>query len=73
MELRWIPGRRGYEGNEKAEELAKKETITPFIDTEPECGMSKAAVEKCLENWIKSETRFRGKLCATGPARSQTL
>jgi ribonuclease HI len=40
VQLIWMPGHEGIEGNEVADQLAKLGSECPFIEPEPACGIS---------------------------------
>lgn len=49
--LVWVPGHQGIEGNEKADELAKRGAESAFIGPEPYCGFGRSNFREWLEDW----------------------
>lgn len=47
----------GIEGNENANELAKKSSLTPYIAPELALGVTKSAVRCFIPDWIKRKQR----------------
>ncbi len=60
--LRWVPGHRGFLGNENADQLAKKGALTPFVGPEPTCGISWSTAKAVLHDWARTThlQRWRG-------------
>ena len=63
VNLYWVPGHCGVEGNERADTLARHGSSTDFIGPEPFCGVSSSSLKAELkiwehktinENWISS-------------------
>ncbi|GBP08323.1 hypothetical protein EVAR_72502_1 [Eumeta japonica] len=48
--LVWIPGHEGHEGNERADCLAKRGAVRPFIDPEPFWGLTTALRTTLFDN-----------------------
>lgn len=55
VNLYWVPGHCGIEGNEKADELAKLGSSQQFIGPEPFIGLSTANLKLELKNWEESK------------------
>lgn len=53
--LKWVPGHRGIEGNEMADQLAKEGALRPFCGPEPICGISRATARDAVRNWAREE------------------
>ena len=61
LELRWVPGHQGIQGNEKADQLAKKGAETSFIGPEPVVGVSIRTAKTTVKTWIKDRHQSRWK------------
>lgn len=57
LTLYWIPGHEGYEGNERADCLAKRGAQRKFIGPEPFCTLSVGHRMDILRKW--EETQFK--------------
>lgn len=49
VQVMWLPGHTGVEGNEKADGLAKASASTPFIGPEPAFGISKQSIRTAVK------------------------
>ncbi|MBZ5796184.1 RNAse HI domain-containing protein, partial [Burkholderia contaminans] len=52
--LTWVPGHTGIEGNEKADELARQGSSTPFTGAEPALGIPKSIVRGQIGEWVRN-------------------
>ncbi|KAI5735212.1 hypothetical protein M8J77_015582 [Diaphorina citri] len=55
VKITWIPGHAGFEGNEKADELARAGSSTKMIGPEPAIGIPKCLAKMVVQDWIKKE------------------
>jgi ribonuclease HI len=60
--LKWVPGHRGIEGNEKADQLAKEGAVRPFYGPEPVCGISRATARDAAKKWAREEHQKQWQL-----------
>ena len=74
--LKWIPGHRGLEGNEKVDGLAKEAAKMEFIGPEPALPISKGSIKSMInqrtmrqhkEYWDKSTQYRQSKLLMKEP------
>jgi ribonuclease HI len=59
VQLIWVSGHDGTNGNQIADQLAKQGSEHPFIGPEPACGISIGPAEKAVRGWT-IETRNTG-------------
>jgi ribonuclease HI len=52
VHLMWVPGHKGIESNEIADQLARRGSLHPFIGPEPACGISKTVAEQAIRDWV---------------------
>jgi ribonuclease HI len=55
VQLIWVPGHEGIEGNESADQLAKRGSLHPFIGPEPPCGISEKVAKWSIRDWTCRE------------------
>ena len=54
VRLFWVPGHKGIHGNERADELARQASATPYIGPEPALGVPKCTAREAVKRWIKN-------------------
>lgn len=54
--LNWIPGHKGFQGNEMADALAKLGAETPIIGPEPTVGVAQDYISRAIQNQLISES-----------------
>lgn len=53
VRLIWIPGHKGFTGNEKADELARKGSTNKYIGPEPYVGLSQGTIKTAINDHTK--------------------
>jgi ribonuclease HI len=51
VQLIWVPGNEGIDGNETADQLVRTGFENSFIEPEPACGISIGAAKKAVMDW----------------------
>jgi len=52
IQLAWIPGHMGIDGNELADQLAKEHSSHPLTGTEPALGISVEVSKEVMRDWM---------------------
>jgi len=58
LRLLWVPGHCAFEGNEKADLLAKQASASNFTGPEPVYGLSITTLRTNLQKWALKEQRI---------------
>jgi hypothetical protein len=53
IKLMWVPGHRGIEDDEIADEILRLGFACPLIGPEPGCGISAGIAKKTVGGWTK--------------------
>lgn len=53
--ITWVPGHASIEGNEEADELARRGSATPLIGPDPFCGLAYCNVRLIIERWLRDK------------------
>ncbi|KAJ8914451.1 hypothetical protein NQ315_011392 [Exocentrus adspersus] len=57
LTLAWVPGHKGYKGNEEADRLAREGAERALIGPEPFCGIAKTHVRASIDEWMDGKSR----------------
>jgi ribonuclease HI len=75
IELHWVKGHSGEEGNERADELARLGSSTPYIGAEPAVGISPTVIKSMISSacrtihddlWASQDSCWQTKSLAPG-------
>jgi hypothetical protein len=53
--LLWVSGNKRIEGNETADQLARKGSLYLFVGHQPACGMSGRVAGRAIRDWVCTE------------------
>jgi hypothetical protein len=73
VQLIWVPGHKGTEGNETADQLARLGSECPLIGPEPAWGISAGIVKKAVMDWANRDHNKLGALQTDKGLRIRTL
>jgi len=63
VKLLWVPGHKGIEGNERADQLAKEGATSKFEGPEPVLGLAKSTANAAIRQWLSQEQGSRFQYC----------
>jgi hypothetical protein len=81
VQLIWVPGHEGIDGNETADQRARTGSENPFLGPEPACGISTGAAKKAVrdltnrnnkKHWESTTGLKQAKGFISGPSARRT-
>jgi hypothetical protein len=60
VQLVWVPGHMGIDGNQIADQLARQGSSHPLIGPEPALGISAKVARRVIRDWMSRNTRNTG-------------
>jgi hypothetical protein len=55
VHLMWVPGHKGIEGNEIADQLARRGSLNLLTGPEPACSISERVAWRAIRDWVYRE------------------